>query len=118
MICSDPSDEKEKKRGLFKVRLYCIVLYYLFRSLETKEILSLTICRDFKGRESTIRQNLKFLLEDKGGMKIGSPLFQRLPVSPLGHWYALTMARDVENRLDIYVDISLEDIEKFLRKRK
>ena len=111
-------DEREKKSGLFKVRIYSIVLYYLFKSLNIKDKISLTICRDFSGRESTIDQNLKFLLEDIGGMKIGKPLHQRLPASSLAHWYALMMSRDSENHLDTYVDISLEDIEKFLKKRK
>jgi len=111
-------DKFEKKRGLFKVRIYCIILYYLFKSLEIKEKISLTICRDFSGRESTINQNLKFLLEEKGKMKIGVPLHQKLPQSSLAHRYALMMARDSENCLDIYVNITLEDIEKFLKKRK
>lgn len=108
----------EKKRGLFKVRIYCIVIYYLFKSLDIKEKISLTICRDFSGRESTINQNLKFLLEEKGRMKIGKPLHQKLPKTSLAHWYAGMMSNDSENRLDTYVDITLKDIEKFLKKRK
>ncbi len=111
-------DGLEKKRGLFKVRIYCIIIYYLFKSLNIKEKISLTICRDFSGRESTIKQNLKFLLEEKGKMKIGVPLFQKLPSSSLAHWYAKLMAGDSENRLNTYVNIKLEDIEKFLKKRK
>jgi len=111
-------NESEKKRGLFKVRIYCIIIYYLFKSLNIKEKISLTICRDFSGRESTIKQNLKFLLEKKGKMKIGVPLFQKLPPSSLAHWYARMMAGDSENRLNTYVNITLGDIEKFLKKRK
>ena len=111
-------DGREKKRGLFKVRIYCIVLYYLFKSLDIGEKISLTICRDFSGRERTINQNLKFLLEEKGGMKMGKPLYQKLPSSSLAHRYALMMLRDSECRLDTYVNITLEDIEKFLKKRK
>ena len=111
-------DNLEKKRGLFKVRIYCIIIYYLFKSLDIKEKISLTICKDFSGRKSTINQNLRFLLEEKGRMKIGVPLHQRLPPSSLAHRYALMMLRDSENRLDTYVDISLDDIEKFLKKGK
>lgn len=113
-----PYNEFEMNRGTFKVRIYCIIIYYLFKSLKIKEKISLTICRDFPGRESTIRQNLKFLMEDKGGMKIGVPLFQKLPTSSLAHWYAKMMANDSENHLDTYVNITLKDIEKFLKKRK
>jgi len=109
---------KEKKRGLFKVRIYCIVLYYLFKSLDTKEKISLTICRDFSGRESTITQNLKFLLEKNGEMNLGTPLYRKLPSSSLAHWYAKMMSNDSENRLDTYVNITLKNIEKFLKKRK
>jgi len=111
-------DAREKKSGILKVRIYCIIIYYLFRSLGIKDKISLTVCRDFSGRESTIDQNLRFLLEENGGMKMGKPLHQRLPVSSLAHWYALMMSRDSENHLDTYVDITLEDIEKFLKKRK
>ncbi len=110
--------KSERTRGSFKIRIYCIIIYYLFKSLNIKEKISLTICRDFFGRESTIRQNLRFLLEVKGGMKMGIPLFQRLSHSSLAHWYAKMMANDSENRLDTYVKITLEDIEKFLNKKK
>ncbi len=110
--------ESERTRASFKVRIYCIIIYYLFKSLEIKEKISMTICRDFYGRESTIKQNLKFLLESEGGMEIGVPLFQRLPPSSLAHWYANMMANDSENHLDTYVNITLKDIEKFLKKRK
>ena len=111
-------DKFEKKRGLFKVRIYCIIIYYLFKSLKIKNNISLTICRDFHGRESTINQNLRFLLGEKGKMKVGIPLHQKLPPSSLAHWYAGMMANDSENRLDTHVKINLKDIEKFLKKRK
>ena len=110
-------NKNEKKRGLFKVRIYCTILYYIFKSLKLSDKISLTICRDFPGRESTIAQNLKYLLEDMGGMKIGTPLYQKLPASSPAHWYARMMATDSENRLDTYINLTLEDIEKFLKKR-
>jgi len=108
----------ETNRGTFKVRVYCIIIYYLFKSLNIKEKVSLTICRDFSNKERIINQNLKFLLEKKGGMKIGVPLHQKLPPWSLAHRYARLMSNDIENRLDTYVNITLEDIEKFLNKRK
>tara|TARA_Y100000310_G_scaffold119750_1_gene118471 strand:+ start:4380 stop:4550 length:171 start_codon:yes stop_codon:yes gene_type:complete len=49
---------------------------------------------------------------------MGVPLYQKLSPYSLAHWYALMMARDSENRLDTYVNITLKDIEKFLKKRK
>jgi len=111
-------DQYEGTRGTFKVRIYCIIIYYLLKSLKIKEKISLTVCKDFPGRESTINQNLKFLLEKKGGMEMGVPLHHKLPPSSLAHWYARNTANDSENRLDTYVNITLKDIEKFLKKRK
>jgi len=108
----------ETTRGTFKVRIYCVIVYYLLKSLQIEEKISLTICRDFSGRESTINQNLRFLLEEKGKMQIGVPLYRKLPPSSLAHWYAKNTANDSENRLDTYVNITLEDIEKFLKKRE
>ncbi|MCK5624276.1 hypothetical protein KAI04_00350 [Candidatus Pacearchaeota archaeon] len=113
-----PYNSFETKRGTFKVRIYCIIIYYLFKSLNIKEKISLTICRDFSNKERIIDQNLKFLLQEKGRMKIGVPLHQKLPPWSLAHRYAKLMSNDIENRLDTYVNITLEDIEKFLNKRK
>ncbi len=107
----------ETKRGIFKVRVYSIILYYLFKSIEKPDFLSLTICRDFKGRENEITQNLKYFLEKNLGIKTGKPLFQKLPITSPAHIYASMMRRDSKNLLRTYVDIKLEDIEKFLLKK-
>ena len=80
--------------------------------------LSLTICRDFKGRTNEISQNLKHFLEINLEIKIGKPLFQRLSNSSHAHIYANMMRRDTKNQLRTYVNISLEDIEKFLKKKE
>jgi len=108
----------ETKRGIFKVRIYSIIIHYLFRSIEKPDFLSLTICRDFKGRTNEITQNLKYFLETILKIKTGKPLFQRLPNSSHAHIYANMMRRDIKNQLKTYVEINLEDIEKFLKKRK
>ncbi|MBS3079132.1 hypothetical protein J4218_03350 [Candidatus Pacearchaeota archaeon] len=108
----------ETKKGIFKVRIYSIILYYLFKSIEKPDFLSLTICRDFKGRTNEISQNLKHFLEINLEIKIGKPLFQRLSNSSHAHIYANMMRRDTKNQLKTYVSITLEDIEKFLKKRK
>lgn len=108
----------ETKRGIFKVRVYSIIIYYLFKSIEKPDFLSLTICRDFKGRINEITQSLKYFLEDILKIKTGKPLFQKLPNSSHAHVYANMMRRDNKNQFKTYVDISLEDIEKFLKKRE
>jgi len=106
----------ETKRGIFKVRIYSIILYYLFKSIEKLEWISLTICRDFKGRTNEITQNLKYFLEKILKIKIGKPLYQRLANNSYAHIYAGMMRRDTKNLLRTYVKISFEDIEKFLQK--
>ena len=60
-------------KALFRIRIYCIVIYYLFKNInfknQTKEI-NLEICRDFQGHEKDINSNLKYFLEAKLGFKI------------------------------------------------
>jgi hypothetical protein len=108
----------ETKRSFLKVRIYCIIIYYLFKSISEKpERISITICKDFYGHRGTINSNLKFLLEDKLGIKIGNPLHQRLQPFSLAHRYAKMMYGAEKNLLPTYVSISLEDLEKFLKKR-
>ena len=53
---------KKSKRGksLFKIRLYCIIIYFLFKSINFKKELSLNVCRDFVGREDDIGKTLKY----------------------------------------------------------
>lgn len=108
----------ETKRGIFKVRIYSIILYYLFKDIEKPEWISLTICRDFKGRTNEITQNLKYFLEKILGIKMGKPLYQRLTSNSNAHIYANMMRKDIKNLLKSYVNISLEDIERFLKRIK
>ncbi len=108
----------ENKRGIFKARIYSVIVYYLFKSIAKPEWVSLTICRDFKGRTNEITQNLKFFLETILKIKMGKPLYQRLQNNSHAHIYANMMRRDTKNLLPTYVNISLEDIEKFLKKRE
>jgi hypothetical protein len=108
----------ETKRGIFKVRIYSIILYYIFKSIEKPDFLSLTLCRDFKGRNNEITQSLKYFLETILKIKMGKPIYQKLASTSHAHIYASMMRRDNKNLLNTYVNISLEDIEKFLKKRK
>ena len=105
------------KRGVFKVRLYSIVIYYLFKSIPQQKILSLTICRDFCGHENNINQNLKHLLETVLKTKIGKPRHQKLPNSSNAHGYAQLIRKDHANQLPNHVDIPIEEIEKYLKKK-
>jgi hypothetical protein len=103
------------KRGFLKVRIYSIILYHIFKELNIKEKVSLTICRDFKGHENDIETNLNFFLREELRLDVGKPLHQRLPPTSKAHWYGYLMLKDSENLLNTYVDISLEDIERYLK---
>lgn len=108
----------DNQRAFFKVKLYCVVIYYLFKSTKWQKRVSLTICRDFHGHKNDINNNLKYLLERKLRIEIGSPRHEKLPNFSKAHRYANLMYKDTSNKLSTYVNISLEDIEKFLKKFK
>ena len=109
--------KSQKGKATFKIRIYSVIIYYLFKSLNLKEELNLTLCRDFEGRENDIRRNLKFFLEEKLGLKLnGRIYFSRLEKNSTAHQYAYLMRRDIKNKMQTYVKISLEDIEKWLKK--
>ncbi|MEK6913081.1 MAG: hypothetical protein AABW47_00210 [Nanoarchaeota archaeon] len=112
-----PYDAIESKRGRLKARIYCIIVYYLFKSIGKQEFFSLTLCRDFKGRENEICQSIRFLLNEQLGLKTGIPQFRKLLPTSYAHIYANMMRRDKKNFLNTYVNISLEDIEKYLLKK-
>ena len=110
--------KSNKERAFFKVKLYCVIIYHLFKSTGLKNRISLTICRDFHGHKNDINNTLRYLLEKRLGLQIGSPRHQRLPNSSEAHRYANLMHNDTLNKLTTYVDITLKDIEKFLRRFK
>jgi len=106
-----------KQKGFFKVRLYCIVVYYLFKSIKIIDKLSLTICRDFHGHKNDIDMNLKHLIQKGFGIELGKPQHQRLPNYSKAHRYANLMHKDTAKQLKSYIDISIQDIEKYLKKK-
>jgi len=106
-----------KGKSLLKVRIYCIIIYYLFRDLKITGDLSLNICRDFLGNENTIKESLKYFLGKKLGLKLeGGIYFCRLSQDSNAHKYAFLMRHDNKTKMKTYVNISLEEIEKWLKK--
>ena len=109
-------------RSLFRVRLYCIALYYLFRSikheydLKNKEI-NLKICKDFQGHEQDINSNLIPLLKNDLGLIINSPIYQKLSKESNADKYAYLMRKDTKNQMKGYIDISLDEFEYYLKKK-
>ena len=110
---------KKSKKGKtnLKIRLYCVIIYYLFKSLNIKEEISLVLCRDFMGWEKEIKENLIFFLHNKLGLNLYKIYFDRLHPESNAHKYAYMMRIDTKDKMkDIYVKISLEEIEKWVKK--
>ena len=109
--------KSQSGKALFKIRLYCIVIYYLFKSIKLKGELSLIICRDFQGKENDIKENLRFFLNILLDLKLEDKIhFTKLDKLSNAHKYAFLMREDRKNKMPIYVKINLEDFERFLKK--
>jgi hypothetical protein len=106
---------RKSKKGVatFKVRVYCIVVSYLIKSIKINSKIFLNICRDFDGKENDIKSNFSFLLKDR--MNNGDIKFTKLTKESNAHKYAYLMRKDTKNKLDTYVNISLNEIEKYLK---
>jgi hypothetical protein len=108
--------KSQKGKATFKIRLYCIVIYYLIKTLKIKDI-SLTLCRDFQGREEDIKKSLKFFIEEVLALKLADRIyFDKLSPNSNAHKYAYLMRQDTKNKMSTYLKISIEDIEKWLKK--
>lgn len=109
-------ERSQKGKSVFKVRIYCIVLYYIFKSMNLRESISLYLFRDFDGKELEINTNLSYFLKDILRIKIDSLRLGQLSKDSKAHEYAFRMRKD-HNKLKNYVSISLKDIEQFLKKK-
>ena len=109
--------KSKKDKSTFKVRLYCIIIYYLFKSLKLNDEIFLTICRDFSGREKEIKETLVFFLEKNLRLKLNDSIyFSKLNPESNAHKYAYLMRLDNKNKMSTYINISIEDIEQWLKK--
>ncbi len=109
--------KSKKGKTSFKVRLYCIIIYYLFKSLDLKGNISLNICRDFTGKDDDIRKNLKYFLEKVLNLDLGDRIyFVKLRSESNAHHYSYLMRHDNKNLMKTYVNISIEEIERWIKK--
>lgn len=109
--------KSRKGKATFKVKLYCIVAYYLVKSLNINTEISLTLCRYFEGKEKEIRETLTSLF--KRGVEhsfVKEIYFDRLAPGSNAHKYAYLMRKDARNKMGTYIEIEAEDIERWLRK--
>src|SRR3989338_183866 len=108
--------KSQKGKSSIKVRIYCIIIYYLFKSLNLKGEVSLNICRDFKGREDDIKKTLKYFLETLLGLDINHRFyFVKLSPDSNADKYAFLMRHDTKNQMKTYINISLEELERWLK---
>jgi len=111
-------NKSKKGKSDFKVRLYCAVIYYIFRSSKISGEISLKVCRDFPGKEGDIKENLKMFLERGLGLILQDRLyFGKLTTNSNAHRYAYLMRQDTKNQMPNYIKISLEELEKWLIKK-
>lgn len=109
--------KSQREKALFKVRLYCIAIYYIFKSLKLSKEISLNLCRDFEGRENDIKKTLKFFLEEKLYLKLEDRInFIKLDKDSNAHKYAFLMRHDNKNKMNTYIKISLKEFEEWLKK--
>jgi len=103
------------KRGLgfFKAMIYSSVICCLLDSIGKPKEVELEICRDLRFHENNIRQRLNKLLRKKRGIKVNSIVFKNLKGSDVDN-YAYLMFKDNYNLLPTYVNLHLQNIEKFL----
>jgi len=109
--------KSQKGKATFKIRIYSVIIYYLFKSIKINEEISLTLCRDFQGRENDIKENLTYLLQEHLGLLLNERMFfTRLDKTSIAHQYAYLMRKDTKNKMKTYVKITIEDIEKWIKK--
>lgn len=109
--------KSKKGKSFFKIRIYCVVIYYIFKSLKINEEISLDICRDFIGRENDIKNTLLRFLEKELGLNVGDRIyFVKLSSDSNADRYSYLMRHDTKNKMNTYVKISIEEIEKWLKK--
>ena len=107
--------KSKKDRANFKVRIYSVIIYYLFKSIRVPKNIHLTICRDFAGKENDIKSNLKYLLNLRK-INIMNIRYTKLDKGSAAHEYSYLMRKDIKNKMTTYVNIKVPHIEKFLKK--
>ena len=70
----------------------------------------------FIGREENVKSNLIYLLNDLLKLEIKELKFDKLNKDSNAHQYAYLMKKDLKNKLKTYVNISIKQLEKFLKK--
>lgn len=99
--------------GFFKAMIYSSVICCLLEFIGKPREVELEICRDLRFHENNIRQRLNKLLRKKLSIKVNSIIFKNLKGSDVDN-YAYLMFKDNYNLLPTYINLTLNDLEKFL----
>ena len=113
-------DYNKSKKGMayFRIRLYCIVIYQLFKILKQKYSINnfyVDFCRDFQGNENNINQQLDFFLKNKLNLDF-EHRYVKLSKNSIADKYAFLIRNDDLNKLkSICIEISITMFEKYLK---
>ncbi|MBU3924128.1 MAG: hypothetical protein KJ592_04375 [Nanoarchaeota archaeon] len=108
--------KSKKGKSNFKVRLYCVIIYHLFKDIKIDEELQLKICNDFDGRSSYIRESLLYFLGNNLNLITSDNIcFEKLPANSLAHKNAFLIRKNKKGFSDLCIDIKLTDFEKWLK---
>ena len=108
--------KSRKQKSLFKIRMYSVIVYYLIKDMNISDKkLKMNICRDFYGHEIDIISNLRYFLEMLLGFEVEFS-YIRLSKKSRADEYSRLLRLDKNNLLNCYCEISLEQIENFLKK--
>ena len=67
-------------KSKLKIRIYSIIIYFIFKKINPKGSFALNICRDFDGQEGDIKEMLKYFLIKRLSLDIGDRFyFCKLP---------------------------------------
>ena len=105
----------KRGRGFFKAMIYSSIICCLLELIKGFNEIELEICRDLRFHENNISQRLNKLLRKKLKLKVNSITFKCMKGTDADN-YAYLMFKDNYNLLPTYVNLFLEDIEKFLIK--
>ena len=109
--------KSQQGKANLKLRIYCVIIYYILKKINPITPFSLNLCTDFSGREGDIKLQLSDLLEKKLNLNLdGRIYFSKLSSTSKAHEYAYLMKKDTSNQLRNYVRINIEDIEEWLKK--
>ena len=105
--------KSKKGKGNLKVRIYTVIVYFIFKKINPKVPIALNICRDFDGQEAYIREMFGYFLERRLYLKIDNRFyFCKLSGNSFAHKGAYELNK---KKIKSRVIMSLENIERYIK---